>query len=384
MLTAGGIFARTALEASIVSPGFSYDRMFVARLEGVLAGFDETRGRMVFGAVLDRLRAMPGVEAATLTSSMPYSESIEGAWFEQVGESGREPVRARAHRIAGADYFDALGLRMLRGREFTRAEEESASAPRVAIVDEMFATQLFAGQDPIGRMIRLAPAPNDPGGGRGEPMEIVGVAPPLREELLDRGPVPHVYVPAGRNYRAGMFVIVRTKTDGDQLATLDAIRQTIRSADPGLPVMSLSTMQAFHSGSISLWALRAGGWLFAMLGLLALFLAAIGVYGLRSYIVSQRTREIGIRMALGASRRDVLGLMIRDGFRLTGLGVAIGVPLAMLVSISFTAVFVEIGGLDFAVIAVATVVLAAAATIASGVPARRATKIEPLGALRAE
>ena len=383
-LTAGGIFARTALEAGAGTPGFRYERLFVAEIAGLLAGFDEARGRMVFPAILDRLRSMPGVEAAALTSSMPYSESIEGAMFEQVGESRREPVRARAHRIISADYFSALGLRMVRGREFTRAEEESASAPRVAIVDEKFATELFAGRDPIGQMIRLASSSDAAGSTRGEPMEVVGVAPPLREELLDRGPVPHVYVPAGRTYRSSMFAMVRMRSDTDQLATLDAIRQTIRSADPGLPVVSLSTMEAFHSSSPSLWGLRAGGWLFTGLGLLALLLAGVGVYGVRSYVVSQRTREIGIRMALGASRRDVLGLILRDGFRLTGIGVAIGVPLAVLVSLAFTAVFVEIGGLDATVIAVATIVLASAATIASGVPARRATKIEPLGALRAE
>jgi putative ABC transport system permease protein len=382
MLTSGGIFARTALDAGMNNPGFSYDRLFVARLENALAGFGESRGRFVFGAVLDRLRTMPGVEAATFTSSMPFSDSVEGANFELVGDSTRQPVRARAHRVIGADYFQALGLRMIRGREFTRAEESSASAPRVAIVDEKFAAQLFAGQDPIGQMIRVAADAES--GARDEPMEIVGVAPPLREELLDRAPVPHVFVPAGRNYRAAMFAIVKMKAADDPLATLDAIRQTIRSADAGLPVVSLSTMAAFHSGSLELWALRAGGWLFTVLGFLALLLAGVGVYGVRSYVVSQRTREIGIRMALGASARDVLGLILRDGFRLTLVGIAIGVPLAMLVSLAFTKVFVDIGGLDAGVIAVATVVLVVAATIASGVPARRATKVQPLTALRAE
>jgi len=381
MLTSGGIFARTALEAGMNNPGFNYDRLFVARLENALAGFDETRGRTVFGAVLDRLRSMPGVEAATFTSSMPFSDSVEGAMFEVVGDSTRQPVRARANRVIGADYFQALGLRMIRGREFTRAEESSVSAPRIAIVDEKFAAELFAGQDPIGQMIRAA---SDDSSARGEPMEIVGVAPPLREELLDRGPVPHVFVPSGRNYRAAMFAIVRMKAADDPFATLEAIRQTIRSTDAGLPVVSLSTMAAFHSGSLELWALRAGGWLFTVLGFLALLLAGVGVYGVRSYVVSQRTREIGIRMALGASARDVLGLILRDGFRLTAVGIAIGVPLAMLVSLAFTQVFVDIGGLDAGVMAVATVVLVVAATIASGVPARRATKVQPLAALRAE
>ncbi|HYN07183.1 MAG TPA: ABC transporter permease [Vicinamibacterales bacterium] len=382
MLTAGGIFTRTALDARSGNPGFAYDRMLIARLEGMLAGFNDTRGRLVFDAVLDRLRSMPGVEAATLASSMPFSDSVEGARFESLGETNREPVRARAHRVIGADYFSALGLRMIGGREFTRAEETSGSAPRVAIVDEALAAALFGGQNPIGQLIRLAPEVDDAGAVRGEPMEVVGIAPPLREELLDRGPVPHVYVPFGRNYRARMFAIIRTSTGGNELTQLEGVRKTIRAVEPDLPVVSLSTMAAFHSGSLELWALNAGAGLFTMLGLLALLLAVVGVYGVKSYVVAQRTREIGIRMALGASPRDVLSLMLRDGFRLTGLGVAIGVPLATLVSVAFTKVFVEVGGFDATVIAVATVVLAAAATIAGGVPARRATRVQPITALQ--
>jgi predicted permease len=382
MLTAGGIFARTALAAGAGNPGFTYDRIYVARLEGTLAGFTETRGRLTFDRLLDRLRSMSGVESATLTSSMPYGDSVGGALFEAVGESNREPVRARAHRVIGADYFRALGLQMIGGREFTRTEESSATAPRVAIVDEAFAAALFGSLNPIGQMIRLAPAADGTEPVRGEPMEVVGIAPPLREELLDKRPVPHVYVPLGRTYRAGLFAIVRTARGGNELAQLEEIRTTIRSVEPDLPVVSLSTMAAFHRGSPELWGLNAGAGLFAALGVLALLLAVLGVYGVKSYVVAQRTREIGIRMALGASPRDVLGLMLRDGFRLTGVGLAIGVPLAILVSIAFTKVFVDIGGFDAPVVGVAAIVLAMAATIASGVPARRATKVQPVTALQ--
>ncbi|HEY7475051.1 MAG TPA: ABC transporter permease [Vicinamibacterales bacterium] len=382
MLTAGGIFARTARDAGAGNPGFTYDRIYVARLEGTLAGFTEARGRLTFDRLLDRLRSMPGVESATLTSSMPYGDSVDSALFEPVGDSGREPVRARAHRVIGADYFGALGLQMITGREFTRAEEVSPAAPRVAIVDEALAAALFGSLNPVGRMIRLAPASDAVSPVRGEPMEIVGIAPPLREELLDRRPVPHVYVPLGRTYRAGMFAIVRTAAAGNELAQIEQIRTTIRSVEPDLPVVSLSTMAAFHSGSPELWGLNAGAGLFAALGVLALLLAVLGVYGVKSYVVAQRTREIGIRMALGASPRDVLGLLLRDGFRLTGLGLAIGVPLSILVSIAFTRVFVEIGGFDAAVVGVATLVLALAATIASGVPARRAARVQPVTALQ--
>ena len=165
-------------------------------------------------------------------------------------------------------------------------------------------------------------------------------------------------------------------------AALDAVRTELRSATARLPVLALSTLEAFHDRGIELWALRTGARLFTMLGLLALLLAVVGVYGVKSYVVAQRTREIGIRMALGASTRDVVGLILRDGFYLTGAGLAIGVPLAILVSILFSTVFVEIGGVDATVLSVATIVLALAATIAGAVPARRATKVQPLRALQ--
>jgi predicted permease len=384
MLTAAGIFARTAVEAGTGTPGFSYDRLVLARMEARLGGYDGARGRLVFASILARLRAMPGVESATLTSSMPYSESVNGARFESVGSPDRPPVLARAHRVVGADYFRTLGLDMVRGREFTRGEEDAATGPRVAIVDEIFASRLFGRDEPIGQMIRVATLGDGSTVVREEPMEIVGIAPPLREELLDRQPVPHVYVPMGRNYQSGMFAVVRMAGAGQELTAIENVRNTIRDVDPELPVVSLSTMKAFHAGSVELGALAAGAWLFTVLGGLAAALAVVGVYGVKSYVVSQRTREIGIRMALGASPREVLGLMLRDGFQLTGLGLAIGLPLAILVSIAFTKVFVEIGGFDATVITIATAILAIAATVASGVPARRAAKIAPLNALRAE
>ena len=136
-----------------------------------------------------------------------------------VGRAGAEPARARTYRVIGADYFSALGLRMLRGREFTRAEEESASAPRVAIVDEAFAKAMFGGDDPIGQMIRFAQRPGEPESKDSEPMQIVGIAPPMREELLERAPSSHVYVPFGRNYGAGMHLHVKLSAASPQPAT---------------------------------------------------------------------------------------------------------------------------------------------------------------------
>jgi hypothetical protein len=304
--------------------------------------------------------------------------------MERIGVSGKEPARARTYRVIGADHFAALGVSMVRGREFTRAEEESAFAPRVAIVDEALAKRLFEDEDPMGQMIRVAQTPGDPDSTRSEPMQIVGIAPPMREELLDRAPVPHVYVPFGRQYRAGMHLEVRLEPGANTLAGIESLRAAIRATEPTLPVLTLAAMQAVHDKGLELWALKTGAQLFSALGGLALLLAVVGVYGVKSYVVSQRRREIGIRMALGASARDVVGLVLRDGFFLTAAGVALGVPLAILVSFALAAVFVDVGGFDGLVVSVATIVLAVSATIASAVPARGASRIQPLRALQGD
>jgi predicted permease len=381
LLTGGGIFAREAITAAAGDPGYSYDHLLLASVDAGLGGFDEARGRAVYRGLLDRVRSTPGVAAASMTSTLPFGDTQRSAAMERVGGSAQEPVRARTYRIIGADHFAALGLRMVRGREFTPAEEDSATAPRVAIIDQALATTLFGTDDPIGQMIRTVSGESDQ---RGEPMQVVGIAPALKEELVDRAPVPHVYVPFGRNYQGGMHLEVRLLPGADAMAGLQAVRAAVRATDAGLPVLALSTMQAFHDKGLELWALRTGAQVFTALGLLALVLAVVGVYGVKSYVVAQRTREIGIRMALGASTRDVVRLVLRDGFFLTGSGLAIGVPLAVLVSILFTKVFVGIGGFDGLVVSIATIVLGAAAAAASAIPARRAARVQPLRALQGD
>ena len=385
LLTAGGIFTQTALEAARSDPGYSYDRLLLATIDGSLGGFEEQRGRVVYQSMLERIRGLSGVTSVSMASTMPFGDTQESERVERVAAApGEAAARARPQRIIGADYFAALGLNVVRGREFTRAEEESREVPRVAIVDELLARQLFGDTDPLGQMIRIADRPGEPRDGSHEPMQIVGIAPPVRQELLDRGPVPHLYLPFGSNYRATMHVHVRLAPGVDEQAALGDLRRAIADSDSRLPVLALSTMRGFHSRSLELWGLETGAWLFSVLGGLALLLASIGLYGVKSYIVSQRTKEIGIRMALGATGRDVLTLVLRQGIFLTGAGVLIGVPLAALVSLAFTKVFVEVGGFDAAVVAVATAVLTVASMAASAIPAHRATKVVPLRALRTE
>jgi hypothetical protein len=286
--------------------------------------------------------------------------------------------------VIGSGYFSALNLPMVRGREFTEAEELSPTAPRVAIVDERFARRLFGDEDPIGQMIRYTDRPGETTKNNGEAMEIVGIAAPIRDQLFDREVEPAIYEPWGRNYRGNMFVHVRAAQTGAEADLLQAIRRNIREYDPRLPVVEATTMRAFHDRSLELWAVRSGGRTFLAFGLVALLLAVVGLYGVKSYIVSQRTREIGIRMALGAKPGDVMGMVLREGAALSAVGVALGLPLAAVLGFALSSVLYDVKPLDPIVFTAAPILLAAAALAATWLPARRATRVTPLTALRAD
>jgi predicted lysophospholipase L1 biosynthesis ABC-type transport system permease subunit len=212
------------------------------------------------------------------------------------------------------------------------------------------------------------------------------VAPGLRATLFDRAPVPHLYVPAGRHFRSGMHLHVRAAHGGADAegAALATLRQELRATEERLPVVALSTMQRFHDRSLGVWGVRLGGRLLTTFAVLALALAVVGLYGVKSYVVAQRTREIGIRMALGARSSAVLWLVLGDGVRLIALGLAIGLPLAIVAGRALGSMLYDVGSLDPIVFGLAPVVLAASAVAACYLPARRATRIMPLDALRTE
>ncbi len=383
LLIAGGLFGRAAIAARLADPGYRYDRLLLASIDPSMAAYDEERGRPMYRAVLDGVRSLTGVEEVSMASTLPFGEFREGKDVERVGgkpESGRSPV----YRVIGAGYFRTLNLSLVRGREFTRQEEESPTAPGVAIIDETFAKQLFGSDDPLGQMIRITRRPGAEGSPQAIPLQIVGIAPPIREEMTARAPEPHFYVPFGRFYRANMHIHARIGRTGDEGRILADIRREIRRVDERLPVVELTTMSAFHKKSLELWLVEAGGKMFTTIGCLALTLAVVGVYGVKSYVVSQRTREIGIRMALGADGRDVLYLVLRDGLRLTLAGLAIGLPLAGLIGLALSKVLSEVIPFDPVVFTAAPVILGTAALLASFIPARRAAHVTPLQALRRE
>jgi len=214
----------------------------------------------------------------------------------------------------------------------------------------------------------------------------VGVVPGLRHDLFDKGPVAHVYVPFGSQFRSGMNVHLRldSTTPTAQAAVLQAVRREIRTVDDRLPVLGLQTMEHFRDSSVMYWVVKAGAWMFAVFGLVAVFLAVVGLYAVKAYVVARRTREIGIRVALGSTPGGVLWLVLKEGLVLTGVGLLVGFWIAAGIGLLVGSALYKVSAFDPVVFAVAPLLLAVASLAACYLPARRATRIQPTVALRME
>ena len=212
------------------------------------------------------------------------------------------------------------------------------------------------------------------------------MVPGLRHSLFDRAPVAHVYTPFGQSYHSWMNLHVKLAGGGPEAeaAALTAVRQTLAGVDERLPVLSLKTLETYRETNFFLWIARAGAKFFTTFGVLALFLAVVGLYGVKAYLVSLRTREIGIRVALGAAPRDVLWLVVRDGLVLTGAGVAIGLGLSALIGLGVAGMIYRAQAFDPLVLGTAVALLVASSLAATYIPARRAMQVEPTAALRTE
>jgi predicted permease len=378
LLTAGGLFLRSAFEAGKAKPGFDIDPIALAEIDPSLLGYDEARSREIYRQALERVRAMPGVETASLASLVAYGGLSNGRTVQR--RDSETPAKFSAqYVIIGDHYFDTLGLPMMRGRGFTRAEASFATAHPVAIVDEPLAKRLFGNAaGAVGRYVVLSsrvPA------AEATAMEIVGVAPGLRNGFSEQ-PSPHVYVPFGQHYAPAMHLEVRAADTVDADSLLEAIRRELLAIDAAMPVLSMKTMTDQRDGSVAMTLMRAGGQVFAVLGGLALLLAVVGVYGVKAFLVARRTREIGLRMALGAGPGDVKRQILREGVGLTVAGLVIGLWLAVAVGRVLSGMLYGIDAVDPVVLAAVAALLATAALTAAYVPARRATRIDPMNALR--
>jgi hypothetical protein len=303
----------------------------------------------------------------------------------------------------GADYFQVVGLPILRGRAFTEAEATREGGPAVAIIDEQLAKKLWPEGDALGQRIQFASAnaPAAKGSGNGgvnisedlnnnvkpdETLEIVGIVPTTRTALFQKEPGTLLYVPFARGFQSNVFFHVKFAAlpAGQETALADTLRRTVRSVDASLPVISVRTFAQHLDANVSLWLVRAGAALFSVFGGLALGLAVVGVYGVKAYAVARRTREIGIRMALGANPADVLWMILREGAVMLGSGIGLGLLLAVGTGKIVSGMLYQVGALDPVAFTVAPIMLAAAAFLACWIPARRATRINPIVALRTE
>lgn len=402
-LTAAGMFLRAATESAVADPGFTFERGLMANVDPSLAGRSRDETHAFYERALARLRTMPGVLSASAGSIMPFGDFTETREVQRAGRPLRETATGDRSMGAttreddrieglfdsistsiGADYFATLGLPVLHGREFTAAEELSAGGERLAIIDDTLARKLFDTSNAVGHIVQWQSGRR--GSSETVTARVVGVVAASRHQLLEREPWPHLYTPAGQDFRASMFLHARTSAasaDAEALM-LPAVRQTLKAVDAELPIIALETRPMFRDRNLLLWTLNAGARIFLTFGLLALFMTIVGVYGVKSYVVARRTREIGIRVALGASRRDVVRLILRDGFVTAGIGLTVGLLLSIVAGSAIRSLLLGDGQFDAVVIGGAMLALTAAALVAGWLPARRATKVPATIALRSE
>jgi putative ABC transport system permease protein len=384
LLTAGGLFFFGAVRARTADPGFSLEGGVVAATDTGLAGYDNARARTTMIRVVNTLRALNGVESASIASSVPFGESSEDRPFQRAGSPPEAPAINAMYRVIGADYFRTLGVPVLRGREFTSAEEGTTETLRVAIVDSELAKRLWPGEDPIGRQVQWARRRDAQSEAR--IYEVVGVVGSMKRSLFDLEPLPHVYVPYGGPASPAMTVHVRGKAKGPEAdaALLASVGEAIRSVDSALPLVSLKTLVEHRDTGFEVWFVRLAAEVFAVFGIVALLVAMVGVYGVRAIMVGRRTREFGIRIAIGATPGDVLRLVMTEGARLIVVGLGAGLLLSAGVSRMLAGWTYGVRTFEPAVFITASLLLVTAMLAACYLPARRATAIRPATALRNE
>jgi len=370
LLVAAGLAVRSLQKAQSIDPGFNPDNQLVAALDLDLQGYDEAAGREFQRRLRERMSSLPGVAAVGLARDVPLqlSSSQRGTVPEGYVTPPGAANPSIDYNVVDYGYFEAMGVAILRGRAFSERDDEKA--PPVLIVNEAFAKRFWPDQDPIGRRVRTA----------GKNHEVVGVAKDGKYFSLGEDPKAYMYFPLAQDYHAS--TVMHLRSAGDPEALLGAVRREIRGLDPLLPIADLKTMHA-ALGFALIPARMAAGVVSAFAGI-ALLLAAVGLYGVIAYSVTQATRDIGIRVALGASSRDVLRMVLGGGMRLALTGLAIGLAAGVALARLMQGILYGVSASDPFSYASASLVLITAALLASFFPARRATRVDPMVALRAE
>lgn len=393
LLVAAGLFVRLAQDGTRMESGLAASTTVLADVDASLAGYDEARALPVYAALESRLAALPGVETASIGVTVPFGGVNLGRDVRRAGTRpapGDRPATPEAGRAfaakwnaVGASYPTAMGLTLRRGRLFTDAEVQRPGAPPVAIVDDIVARQLWPDGDALGQFLHVGDDPPADAGEAPVAVQIVGIVSPQITNVFPSESEGTVLVPFAQGYRSGVHFHVKPRA-GTTADLVASVRREIAAVAPGLPVFGVTTYGAHLASSIEFWGLRALATVMSGIGLFAAGIALVGVYGAKSYAVARRAREIGVRLAVGATPARVRLQVVGEALRIGGTGVVIGLLLGLGVGRVLGAVFVDIASFDAWVFSVPAVALVVACGLAAWAPARRASRLDPSEVLRAE
>jgi putative ABC transport system permease protein len=375
ILTVAGLFTRSLLQAQKMDLGFDPEHLSNFHLDPHEIGYDEAQGQEFYRSLLERVRALPGVQSATLAFTFPSNGVYES--FDWIYAEGHLPPQGQLapvveENVVSPGYFKTLEIPIVAGRTF--ADTDTERAPRVAIINQAMAKELWPGEDPLGRRFSLGVA-------SGKPIEVVGVARDSKYGDLFKTSQPYFYLPLAQSFVSIQTLQVRSELPP---ATLDReVEQQIHALAPGLPIFDVQTMrQALDGGGF--YTFRLGAYLATALGLLGLVLATVGVYGVISFSTSQRTHEIGVRVALGAQPGDVRKMIFGNGLMIVGAGAALGLGGAWALTRALAGFLYGVSPHDPVTYLGVTLLIATVALLACYFPARRATRVDPMVALRYE
>ncbi len=369
-LVAAGLFLRSLGKAEGVDRGLRDPaHVLLAGTDLFAAGYDSVRGEAFVRRLVDRVRSMPGVTAATVTTFVPLGFPNQSQWGTEVEgyQAGKNEDMSVQVAAVGPDYFETMGTPIVRGRPITATDR--ASSQRVAVVNEAFVRRFWPGRDPLGRRIK-----------QDDWMTVVGVARDGKYNGLDEAPLPFVFRPYVQLYSAQPDLVVRTQ--GDPKALIEPVKRELASLDPSVAFLDPRTLEE-HMGP-SVFVQQTGAALLGVFGALALVMAAVGIYGVMAYTVSRRTREMGIRVALGAARRDILGIIVGQASGLVALGLGVGAAAALGVGLLLESQLLGIRAYDLPTFATILALLGSVGLVASWIPARRAARVDPVVTLKAE
>ena len=374
VLVCGGLFIKSFRKAQTMDPGFDNRNGLIVSLSPQLIGYDDEQTRNFYKQIVERVSHVPGIDAASMARTLPLGDSSNSNG--PILKEGETLARGNAGRnimtnVVSSGFFKTMQIPILEGRDFDDRDQQKTQ--KVVIVNQRMAQTLWPGESAIGKRILIGADSHDP-------LEVVGVVKTGKYRALAEDPKPFFYYPISQRRPSTMMMVMRSSVDPRSLVS--AIRGEVQALDRRVPVSGVKTMDDHKT--YALWAPNMAASFSLAFGVVAILLSAVGLYSVMAYVVSQRTREVGIRMALGANRADVLKMITRQGMRLAAVGVGIGLLLSLALAQVLSSLLIGVSGYDVTTFILVPALLAAVALVACYLPARRATKVDPLVALRYE